>query len=76
MPPLTPHTHNGTDAPKLYAGEALENAPQEALTTASVGSLTSGGAGDLKTSDSTIIANAITRLGELETKLRFLGLIK
>jgi hypothetical protein len=31
---ITPHRHNGTDTPKLYAGEAIKNAPQEALTTA------------------------------------------
>lgn len=76
MPPLTPHRHNGTDSPKLYAGEALKNAPQEALTAASVTVLTSGGANDLKTADSLVIANLRTRLNELEDRLQFLGLLK
>ena len=33
MDTIMPHGHNDTDSPKLYAGDALVGAPQEALTT-------------------------------------------
>lgn len=69
------HEHTGTDSPKI-SGRNLLKAPQEALTTATGGSLSTGGVGDLKTADATILTNLITRVGELETKLQNLGLLK
>lgn len=69
------HTHNGTDSPRLDAKRALLKAPQTALTTASGGSLSTGGAA-MSTADAAILTNALTRLAELETKLRNLGLIR
>lgn len=69
------HFHNGIDTNQLDAKEALIGAPQAALTSATGGSLTSGGSNDLKTADSTILTNLITRVGELETRLRNLGLL-
>lgn len=76
MNPILPHTHNNTDSPKLYAYECLENAPQDALTPASSGTLTASGITGLLPADNAILNNLITRVGELETKLRTLGLIK
>lgn len=77
MEKVLPHDHGGTNSPKLYAGDALEGAPQEALTVASdPNTLTTGGANNLKTADALILQNALTRLNELETKLQALGIIK
>jgi len=70
------HSHNGIDTAKLYAIDCLEYAPQPALTTKSVGSLSSGGIYNLSSADSAILTNALTRIYELETKLQTLGLIK
>jgi hypothetical protein len=69
------HFHNGTDSPKIPASSILR-VPQEAITSASGGTLTSGGINDLKTADALILNNAITRIAELETKLQNLGFIK
>lgn len=69
------HEHNGGDSKKIK-GSNLYRAPQIALTTADGGTLTSGGANNLKTADSLILSNAITRLGELESKLQNLGLLQ
>ena len=72
MNPLTPHQHNGTDSPKLYASDALENAPQPALTAG-----TSSTAGATYTgTEQAMINNLKTRVAELELKLQTLGLIK
>lgn len=66
------HTHNGTDTPKLVASEAIENAPQTALTT---GTASTAGATYTATEQS-MINNLKTRVAELETRLQTLGLIK
>lgn len=77
MEPIKPHSHNGVDSQQLYAGDALLNAPQEALTTASSpNTLTTGGANNLKTVDAAILQNLLTRFEELEDKLQTLGIIK
>jgi len=68
------HAHNGIDAPQI-SFSSMEGTPQASLTTASVGSLTSGGSNDLRTADANIINNAITRLNELEDRLQNLGLL-
>lgn len=70
------HTHNGTDSPRLLAKDALLKAPQSALTAASGTTLSTGGGGNLSASDSLILNNALTRIQELETKLRNLTLIR
>lgn len=77
MQPVNPHTHDGVNSAKLYAGDSLENAPQEALTAPTDPStLSSGGANSLKTVDAIILQNLLTRFAELETKLKTLGIIK
>ena len=68
------HEHNGTDAPRI-PGKSVLGAPQDSLTEAESGSLSTGGAAVLSTDDSAILSNAITRLGELETRLQNLGLL-
>ena len=68
------HLHNGTDSPKID-GNNLLNAPQLALTSEVVGTLTSGGANNLKTADQLILVNMQTRINELETKLKDLHFI-
>lgn len=68
------HTHDGVNSPQL-SGTDLINCPQDALTAASGGTLSSGGITPLSTGDSTILSNAVTRIGELETKLRAVGII-
>jgi hypothetical protein len=70
------HTHDGVSGNKLVAQDALVGAPQEALTAPSGGSLSSGGSGDLKTTDADILNNLITRVNELEDKLQALTLLK
>lgn len=69
------HRHTGTDSARLFARECLRNAPQESLTTADASALSTGGLGDLNNSDSVIIENMRTRINELETKLRAVGII-
>jgi len=69
------HIHSGTDSPQLKASEALVNCPQAALTTASATVLSTGGTEDLKTADSLVIDNMRTRINELETALRAVGII-
>ena len=75
LPIIQPHTHNGVDSPKLYLGEAV-SAPQEAITTADGGDLSSGGIEAMTTADKDILDNAITRIGELEALLQLYGLVK
>ena len=71
---ITTHTHNGTDSQKLNLTD-LNGLPASALTAASGGSLTSGGTEDMKSADTTILNNVITRVGEIEARLQSLGLI-
>lgn len=72
MENLKDHVHNGTDASKLYAGDALQNAPQEPLTDPDTNT-----AGATYTAiERAIINNLQTRLNELESKLQTLGIIK
>lgn len=66
------HRHTGTDSSKLFGGECLEGAPQEALTTGT--SSTAGGA--YTATEQAMINNLKTRVAELETKLQTLGLLK
>jgi hypothetical protein len=67
-----PHYHNGTDSPKLVFQDAIENAPQQALTTG-----TSSTAGATYTAtEQAMINNLKTRVAELETKLQSLGILK
>lgn len=63
------HTHDGINSPKL-SGKAIVAAlggPDPALTAADNSSLTS--------SDSAVIGNIRTRVGEIEARLQALGLI-
>jgi hypothetical protein len=69
------HNHDGVTSLRLQ-GKYLQKAPQTALTSELGGSLSTGGVAVLSTSDSNIIANAVTRIVEIETKLRAVGVIK
>lgn len=69
------HIHSGTDSPQLKASEALVNCPQPPLTTADASAISTGGLGDLNNSDAVIIGNMRTRINELETALRAVGII-
>jgi hypothetical protein len=72
MDTIKPHLHNDTDSPKLFGGDALVGAPQEALTTG-----TSSTAGATYTAtEQGMINNLKTRVAELELKLQTLGLLK
>lgn len=66
------HLHNGTDAPKLQFSDAIENAPQEALTAKD----TNTAGATYTTTEQALINNLATRLNELEEKLQTLGIIK
>lgn len=72
MENLKPHGHTGTDAQKLRFNEAIENAPQEALTT---GTVATAGA-TYTTNEQDMINNLKTRVAEIETKLQALGVLK
>lgn len=64
------HTHNGTDSEQIFAGDLLR-APQPAPTTANEDN---PGASYTATTRA-VIENLQTRVTELETILRTLGLI-
>ncbi len=72
MDTIKPHNHDGTSLDKLYAGDSLRNAPQEALTT---GTVSTAGATYTAT-EQAMINNLKTRVAELELKLQTLGLLK
>lgn len=72
MQPISPHTHNDVDSPKLFANDAIVGAPANALTSASV---SSAGATYTATEQG-LINNTKTRLNELVARLQALGLIK
>ena len=69
------HGHTGTDARKINGRVSILNSPQAALTSATTGSISSGGVGSLNTGDQIILENMRTRLNEIETKLRALGFL-
>lgn len=69
------HRHTGTDSARLFAKEALRNAPQNALTNPDNTALSFGGTESLTTLDSDVIDNMRTRINEIETALRAIGLI-
>lgn len=71
---VSTHTHNGTDSQNIQ-GQYLVSAPLVPITTASGGSLSSGGSAVLSNGDSTILTNALTRIGDLEYKLQSLGFL-
>lgn len=72
MNPIQPHSHDGTSLDKLYAGDSLRGAPQEALTT---GTTSTAGATYTAT-EQAMINNLKTRVAELELKLQTLGILK
>jgi hypothetical protein len=69
------HQHNGFGSIRIK-GENLLKSPQDALTAVDNGALSSGGLNSLKDTDSQIIANMRTRINELETALRNIGLLR
>lgn len=72
MDTVTPHNHDGNTLDKLYAGDSLRDAPQEALT---IGTSDTAGA-TYTTTEQDMINNLKTRVAEMEEKLQHLGLLK
>lgn len=70
MEEVIEHKHNGIDAPQISGRDLLE-APQTALTAEETGTVDSG---DATTDD--VINNIRIRVGEIETALQNLGLLK
>lgn len=64
------HTHNGTDSP------FLGNAYPASLTTATAGTLSSGGGAVLQNFDSSVIENLRTRVAEIEAQLKKVKILK
>lgn len=65
------HTHNGTDAPKLIISDAIENAPQAAVTQVS-----GTASGTYGATEQAMINNTKTAVNDLITKLQTLGILK
>lgn len=65
------HYHNGTDSPKLQFNEAIENAPQEAVTAVS-------GTADAtySSNEQTMLNDIKASLNDLIVKLQNIGIIK
>jgi hypothetical protein len=70
---LKAHTHNGVDSLQI-TGASIAGCPMSALTAQS-GSLTTGGAAVLSTSDADTLINTINRVNEIESRLRSIGII-
>lgn len=70
------HTHSGIDSEKVRITDLQLPTAPTALTPANNGSISFGGSMDLKNTDGDIIYNIRTRVNELETRLRELGLIQ
>lgn len=71
---ISSHSHLGGDSQQIDAS-AIIGAPQNALTPASNGSLSTGGAFNLTAADSAILTNMQTRINQLESRLQALGLL-
>ena len=65
------HTHNGTDAPKLRASEAIEGAPQAAVT-----EISDTADATYSANEQTMLNNIKASLNDLIDKLQTLGLLK
>lgn len=73
IPKIPSHTHNGIDSLQIN-GSSISGCPLPGITAQS-GSLTTGGAAVLSTSDANTLMNTINRVNELENRLRSLGFI-
>ena len=71
---ITEHIHNGIDSKKINIKDL--DLSKGVLTAKNITGLTSGGAYSLTTQDSIIIDNMRTRINELETILKGLGLLE
>lgn len=65
------HTHNGTDAPRLQASEAIEGAPQTAVT-----EISDTADATYSANEQTMLNNIKASLNDLIDKLQTLGLLK
>lgn len=65
------HTHNGTDSPKLPFQDAIENAPQEAVT-----AITGTADATYSANEQTMLNDIKASLNDLIDKLQTLGIIK
>lgn len=71
---LSSQTHNGIDGQSIQ-GQFISQAPQPAIVSASIGSISTGGSAVLSTVDATILNNALARIAALESVLQALGLL-
>lgn len=65
------HNHTGGDAPKLFAGDSLENAPQ-----ADFGQATGTADSTYSSNEQTMLNDLVTKVNAIRTVLQNLGLIK
>lgn len=65
------HLHNGTDAPKLFFGDAIENAPQEAVSV-----ITGTADATYSTNERDMLNEIKASLNDLIQKLQTLGVLK
>lgn len=65
------HTHNGIDSPKLPFQDAIENAPQEAVT-----AITNTADATYSTNEQNMLNEIKASLNDLIDKLQTLGVLK
>lgn len=70
MEPIKPHTHNGTDAPKIPA-ESIEYLPLAAVT-----EITDTADGTYSANEQTMLNNLKASLNDLIDKLQSAGILK
>lgn len=71
MNPITPHNHNDTDSPKLYLGDAVLNAPQEAVT-----EITQSAGATYTATEQAMLTQLKASVNDLLDKLQTLGILK
>jgi len=71
MDNLKPHSHNGTDSQKLVFKDAIENAPQEAVT-----EITGTADGTYSTNEQNMLNDLKDTVNDLIDKLQTLGILK
>lgn len=72
---ISEHLHDDLGSQRIRISD-LQGVNGTALTAANSGALTSGGANNLKTADSTIIDNMRIRINEIEVALQSIGLLQ
>jgi hypothetical protein len=71
MKTILQHSHNDVDSQKLYAGDSLQNAPQE-----SVSEITGTADATYSANEQTMLNDIKASLNDLIDKLQTLGILK